>query len=198
MRLYANRTRVHGRMNAGLQPKQRGLVSRFTKPNVYPSYKPMRYLLYLLPLLLCLQSSLSAVENASHLRGINFFYMNIDNSFAAEVTAMERLDLSDIMELQLRRGEIELRSYIANKPELNVPLIELSIDTSNRVSTGQFDLVLRVRDHVTIDRNKDKTVATTFELRRSARADANEVDTIKAELRELMSEFIIIFRQENP
>jgi len=111
---------------------------------------------------------------------------------------MERLDLSDIMELQLRRGEIELRSFIANKPELNVPLIELSIDTSNRVSTGQFDLVLRVRDHVTIDRNKDKTVATTFELRRTARSDANEVDTIKAALRELMAEFVVIFRQENP
>lgn len=158
----------------------------------------MRYLLCLLPLFVCLQSSLSAAENASHLRGINFFYMNIDRSFATEVTAMERLDLSDIMELQLRRGDIELRSFIANKPELSVPLIELSIDSSNRVSTGQFDLVLRVRDHVTIDRNKEKTVATTFELSRTVSANANEVDTIKAELRELMSAFVMIFRQENP
>ena len=158
----------------------------------------MRYLIYLLPLFICFQSGLSATENASHLRGINFFYMNIDSSFAQEVTAMGRLDLSDIMELQLRRGDIELRSFIANKPELNVPLIELSIDTSNRVSTGQFDLELRVRDHVTIDRNKEKTVATTFELGRTARANANEIDTIKAELRELMSAFVMIFRQENP
>ena len=109
----------------------------------------MRHILCILSLFICLQSSLFAEENASHLRGINFLYMNIDSSFASEVTAMERLDLSDIMELQLRRGNIELRSFIANKPELNVPLIELSIDTSNRVSTGQFDLVLRVRDHVT-------------------------------------------------
>ena len=158
----------------------------------------MRNLFCILPLLVCLQTSLFASENASHLRGINFFYMNIDSSFATEVTAMERLDLSDIMELQLRRGDIELRSFIANKPELNVPLIELSIDTSNRVSTGQFDLLLRVRDYVTIDRNKEKTVATTFELGRKARANANEVNTIKAELRELMSAFVMIFRQENP
>ena len=157
----------------------------------------MRLILCILSLFICLQSSLFAEKNASHLRGINFLYMNIDNSFASEVTAMERLDLSDIMELQLRRGNIELRSFIANKPELNVPLIELSIDTSNRVSTGQFDLVLRVRDHVTIDRNKEKTVATTFELGRTARANANEIDTIKAELRELMSAFVMIFRQEN-
>ncbi len=157
----------------------------------------MRHIICILSLFICLQSSLLAEENASHLRGINFLYMNIDSSFASEVTAMERLDLSDIMELQLRRGNIELRSFIANKPELNVPLIELSIDTSNRVSTGQFDLVLRVRDHVTIDRNKEKTVATTFELGRTARANANEIDTIKAELRELMSAFVMIFRQEN-
>ena len=158
----------------------------------------MRHIICLISLLVCLESSLFSAENASHLRGINFFYMNIDSSFATEVTAMERLDLSDIMELQLRRGNIELRSFIANKPELNVPLIELSIDTSNRVSTGQFDLVLRVRDHVTIVRNKEKTVATTFELGRTARANANEIDTIKAELRELMSAFVMIFRQQNP
>ena len=158
----------------------------------------MRRLLCLLPLFLCLQLQVSGVENATHLQGINFLYMNIDTSFATEVTSTERLDLSDIMELQLRRGDIELRSFIANQPEINVPLIELSIDTSSRVESGQFDLVLRVRDHVTIDRNQEKTVATTFELRRTARADVNEVDTIKAELRELMSEFVAIFRQENP
>jgi hypothetical protein len=158
----------------------------------------MRYLLCLLPLFVCFQFPLAAAENATHLRGINFLYMNIDTSFATEVTAMERLDLSDIMELQLRRGEIELRSFITNKPDLSVPLIELSIDTSKRVATGQFDLILRIRDNVTIDRNKDKTVATTFELRRTARADVNEVDTIKAELRELMAEFVTIFRLQNP
>ena len=158
----------------------------------------MRFTLCILPLLICLQFSLFASENVSHLRGINFFYMNIDSLFATEVTAMERLDLSDIMELKIRRGDIELRSFIANKPELNVPLIELSIDTSNRVSTGQLDLLLLLRDHVTIDRNKEEMVATSFELGHTARANANEVNTIKAELRELMSDFVMIFCQENP
>ena len=74
----------------------------------------MRHIICIFSLFICLQSSLLAEENASHLRGINFLYMNIDSSFATEVTAMERLDLSDIMELQLRRGDIELRSFIAN------------------------------------------------------------------------------------
>ncbi len=158
----------------------------------------MRYLLLFIPLVVCSQLPLSAQENVSHLRGINFLYMNIDTSFATEVTASERMDLSDIMELQLRRGEVELRTYIANKPNLNVPLVELSIDTSDRVSSGNFDLVLKVRDHVTIDRNKEKTVATIFEMRRAARADVNEIDTMKAELRELMAEFVTVYRQQNP
>lgn len=158
----------------------------------------MRYLLLFIPLFVCSQLPLSAQENVSHLRGINFLYMNIDTSFATGVTASERMDLSDIMELQLRRSEVDLRTYIANKPGLNVSLVEFSIDTSNRVSSGNFDLVLKVRDHVTIDRNKEKTVATIFEMRRAARADVNEIDTMKAELRELMAEFVTVYRQQNP
>lgn len=162
----------------------------------------MRYLLLFISLLICSQFQLvaqdTAQSNTGHLRGINFLYMNIDSSFATEVTGSERMDLSDIMELQLRRGEIELRTYIANKPDLNVPLVELSIDSADRVSTGSFELVLRIRDHVTIDRNKEKTVATIFEIRRSARADVNEIDTMKSELRELMAEFVAVYRQQNP
>ncbi|MGJ8652636.1 MAG: hypothetical protein ACSHX8_05140 [Opitutaceae bacterium] len=158
----------------------------------------MRYLLLFIPLLVCSQFQLSAQEEASHLRGINFLYMSIDSSFATKVNASERMDLNDIMELQLRRGEVELRSYIANKPDLNVPLIELSIDSSDRASASSFDLVLRVRDHVTIVRNKEKTVATIYEMRRSVRAEVKDVDTMKAELRELMSEFVAIYRQQNP
>lgn len=145
-----------------------------------------------------LNTSHNGSHNTSHLRGIHFLYMNIDTSFATEVTSMERLDLSEIMELQLRRGNIDLRTYIANKPELNVPLVELSIDTASRAASGQFDLILRVRDHVTIDRNKEKTVATIFEMRRAARSDINEIDAMKSELRELMAEFVTIFRQQNP
>jgi hypothetical protein len=158
----------------------------------------MRYLLFSLFLFLSSHAALSAQDTASHLKGINFLYMNIDTTFATEVTAMERLDLSEIMELQLRRGDIDLRTYIANKPELNVPLVELSIDTASRAASGQFDLILRVRDHVTIDRNKEKTVATIFEMRRAARSDINEIDAMKSELRELMAEFVTIFRQHNP
>lgn len=124
--------------------------------------------------------------------------MRIDKTFDDEVTASERLDLSEIMELQLRRGAVSIRPFIANSPESCVPIVVLSIDTSDRLRTGEFDLVLRVQDHVTINRNQTEVVATTFELRRTGRAESDEVETIKRVLRELMAEFVDIYREQNP
>ena len=158
----------------------------------------MHYLFIILSIFYSSLAALVAQENPSHLRAINFLYMHIDTTLATEVTSTERLDLSEIMELQLRRGNIALRTYIANEPELNVPLIVLSIDTATKTSSGQFDLILRLHDHITIDRNREKTVATVFEMRRTARSDINEVDAMKAELRQLMADFVSIFHQQNP
>ena len=54
-------------------------------------------LFYLVPFLS--HAVLVAQENPSHLRAINYLYMHIDTTLAAEVTSTERLDLSEIMEL---------------------------------------------------------------------------------------------------
>ena len=35
-------------------------------------------------------------------------------------------------------------------------------------------------------------------MRRTARPDINEVDAMKAELRQLMADFVSIFHQQNP
>lgn len=160
----------------------------------------MRHLIYILGLLLLTIAPLHSAEKASyeHLHGIHFLYMQIDESLDKEITAMERLDLSDIMELQMRRREIDIRPFITNQPERCVPVVVLSIDTSDRLKTGEFDLVLQLRDRVTIKRNKSEVTATTFELRRTGRADSNEVATIKQVLRELMADFVDAFREQNP
>ena len=158
----------------------------------------MQHLFILLSIIFISHGLLSAQENPSHLRAINHLYMHIDTTLAVGVTSTERLDLSEIMELKLRRGNIELRTYIANEPELNVPLLELSIDTATRTSSRHFDLILRLRDHITIDRNREKTVATVFKMSRTERPDINEVDAMKAELRQLMADFVSIFHQQNP
>ncbi|MEC7274643.1 MAG: hypothetical protein VXU48_05305, partial [Verrucomicrobiota bacterium] len=158
----------------------------------------MQHLFILVSIIFASHAVLFAQENPSHLRAINYLYMHIDTALAAEVTSTERLDLIEIMELQLRRGNIGLRTYIANEPELNLPLLELSIDTVTRTSSGQFDLILRLSDHITIDRNREKTVATVFKMRRTARSDINEVDAMKAELRQFMADSVSILYHQNP
>ena len=112
----------------------------------------------------------------------------------------ERLDLNDIMELQLRRGKIDLNTYVLNQPEVNIPLIQLSIDTSSRIASGEFELIVQVRDFVTIDRNGEKTVATVYEMRRrgSSSSGSKQVEVIKAELRDMMGDFVATFREINP
>jgi hypothetical protein len=136
--------------------------------------------------------------DAAHLKEIDALYMNVDTSMATDIQSSERLDMNDIVELQLRRGAIDLSPYVVNQPEVNVPLIELSIDTSSRVASGEFELVLRLRDFVTIDRNREKTVATVFEIRRRGSSNSKHVEVIKAELRELMGDFVAAFREANP
>jgi len=119
---------------------------------------------------------------------------------ANDVKASERLDLNDIMELQLLRGKIDLNTYVINQPEVNIPLIKLSIDTSSRIASGEFELIVQIQDFVTIDRNGETTVATVYEMRRrgSASSGSKQVEVIKAELRDMMGDFVAVFREVNP
>lgn len=157
----------------------------------------MRHIL----LFLCaIQLSTANIEDAANLKGIRSLYMNVDTSLAKDIQSAKRLDLNDIMELQLRRGAINLNTYVMNQPDVNIPLVELTIDTSSRVAAGEYHLTLKVRDFVTIDRNGEKTVATVFEMHRSGStgSTSKQDEVIKAQLRDVMTDFIAIFREANP
>ncbi|CAA6679573.1 MULTISPECIES: hypothetical protein [unclassified Lentimonas] len=161
----------------------------------------MRRICLFLSFLLSVQFVAAANEaNSSHLKGIYSLYMTVDTSMATDIQLSERLDLNDIMELQLRRGDVDLNTYVLNQPEVNIPLVELSIDTSSRIASGEFELVVKVRDFVTIDRNGEKTVATVFEMRRrgSSSSGSKQVEVIKKELRDMMGDFVTTFREVNP
>jgi len=149
-----------------------------------------------LPLVLVAQNSED--EDASHLKGINYLYMNIDTSLAPEIAAGERMDISDIVELQLRRAHIALRPYVVNTPQSNVPLLEVSIKSVQTRGIDNYELILKVHDHVTIDRNKQQTIATIFEMRRENIPTSNDTDALKSKLRELMSDFVAAFTKQNP
>ena len=155
----------------------------------------------LLSFLISVQFAGAALEaRSAHLKGIHSLYMTVDTTIASDIKSSERLDLNDIMELQLRRGNVALNTYVLNQPEVNIPLIQLSIDTSSRIASGEFELILQVRDFVTIDRNGEKTVAAVFEMRRrgSSSSGSKQVDVIKAELRDMMVDFVTTFSEINP
>ena len=161
----------------------------------------MRRICLLISLLLSVQFAAAADDaNSAHLKGMYSLYMAVDTSMASDIQLSERLDLNDIMELQLRRGKVDLNTYVLNQPEVNIPLIQLSIDTSSRIASGEFELIVQVRDFVTIDRNGEKTVATIYEMRRrgSSSSGSKQVEVIKAELRDMMGDFVTTFREVNP
>ena len=163
-------------------------------------YLFMRRLFFLVSFLVSLQLSAIDMDKASHLKGIYSLYMTVNTTLAMEIESTERLDLNEIMELQLRRGDIDLNTYVVNRPEVNVPLVELLIDTSSHLDSGEFEMVLRVHDFVTIDRNGEQAVAVVFEMKRrgGSNSGARQVEAIKAELRNLMGDFVTTFREANP
>ncbi|PXA03279.1 hypothetical protein DDZ13_12700 [Coraliomargarita sinensis] len=135
---------------------------------------------------------------ASHLKGINYLYMNVDTSLAPRITSAERLDISDIVELQLRRADINLRPYVMNAPQTNVPLVEVSIKVAQSRSVDNYELTLKVFDYVTIDRNKQRTIATIYEMQRESVPTPDDLSSLKSKLRELMSDFVTAFEKQNP
>jgi hypothetical protein len=177
----------------------RASVSFYSPPNPILFMKQRICLLFVF--FLSAQFLVAADDaNSAHLRGMQSLYMTVDTSMATDIQLSERLDLNDIMELQLRRGQIQLNTYVLNQPEVNIPLIKLSIDTSSRIASGEFELIIQVLDFVTIDRNGEKTVATVYEMRRrgSSSSGSKQVEVIKAELRDMMADFVTTFREVNP
>jgi hypothetical protein len=153
-------------------------------------------LLLLLPIALLAQTPDDA--RATLLKGINHIYINVDTSLAPKITSSERLDINDIVELSLRRADIALRPYVVNAPESNVPLLEVSIKNAQSRGGDSYEINLRVHDYVTIDRNKERTIATIFEMSRETIPSAGDTGALKLKLRDLMADFVSVFSKQNP
>ncbi|MGB0257983.1 MAG: hypothetical protein ACPGES_04965 [Coraliomargarita sp.] len=139
-------------------------------------------------------------DNVDNLKGIDGIYWRVDSSYAQDITSSERMDLNDIVELQLRRGAITLRPFILNQPNQNIPLLQIEVSTISNKGPDQIQIALKVFDHAVIERNSQRTIAKTFELKRSTKAGSGseESDIIKSELREIMAEFVSLYKQANP
>jgi len=139
-------------------------------------------------------------DNVDNLKGMDGIYWRVDTSYAQDISSSERMDLNDIVELQLRRGAITLKPFILNQPNQNIPLLEITVQTVSSTGPDQVMISLKVLDYATIERNSQRTIAKTFELERSTKVNSSseEADIIKSELREIMAEFVSVYKQANP
>ena len=139
-------------------------------------------------------------DNVDNLKGMDGIYWRVDSSYAQGITSSERMDLNDIVELQLRRGAITLRPFVLNQPSQNIPLLQIDVSTISNTGPDQIEISLKMLDYATIERNSQRTIAKTFELSRSSKTSSGseEIDIIKSELREIMAEFVGLYKQANP
>lgn len=151
--------------------------------------------LFLLPLALFAQNA--GGDRAGLLKGITYLYMNVDTSLAPSITNSERMDISDIVELQLRRANIPLRQYVVNDPGSSVPLLEVTVKDARARGGDSYEIILRMHDYVTVDRNKERTTAVIYEMTRDTLPATDDIDSLKIKLRELMGDFVAIFQKHN-
>ncbi|MGJ3242688.1 MAG: hypothetical protein ACFE0O_07035 [Opitutales bacterium] len=110
-----------------------------------------------------------------------------------------RQDVSDLVELELRREGIPLRAFIANEPDRNYPLLEIVVDIQRQAGRNAFTLQLAVRDYVIIQRNDIVTTATTYGLSQSGSTSTELalLTEIKNQARSLMADFLNDYRAAN-
>ncbi len=140
-------------------------------------------------------------ENAGNLKGIDRLCVDVD----AETNSLEektfiKTELADLMELELRRANIQYREAVFNQPELNFPRITVKARIERRTTGVNYTLSLKIFDHATIKRNGKSIVAETYSRTKvfSKGGDASPIVDVKQEIREMTRQFVEDYRTANP
>jgi hypothetical protein len=151
----------------------------------------------LAPLSLIAQNPDARVENLTGLSGL---HMNVLTTGYQDTDLDLRQDISDLVELELRRAEIDIFEFVANEPEGNIPLLELIVDVERLSGRNTFSLRLSVQDYVIIRRNNIRITATVFEMERSGTTPSEDIlaREVKNTVRAIMADFTEAFREVNP
>ncbi|MDR2429444.1 MAG: hypothetical protein LBD14_00815 [Puniceicoccales bacterium] len=138
----------------------------------------------------------------SRLRGITHFYIEVTSTGGATGEGELRNELRDLIELELRRANITVRTLTPTDAADVTPVLHLNVRLDRTGGMGRPECVieLNVRDRVSIVRNKEQINATIFELRRPAGITVEQTFArdMKNRTRELMAEFIKGMKKNNP
>ncbi|MFW5883557.1 MAG: hypothetical protein ACOCVG_04240 [Verrucomicrobiota bacterium] len=154
---------------------------------------------FILPVAAGMPLVAAPLDQISHLEGLNGLHFNVLTTSFQDTDLELRRDLSDIVELELRRAKVPVFEFFSNEPAGNVPLVEVVLDVQ-RGARNSFTLRLELRDTVVIERNNIRITATTYATERSGttpNADALGSE-IKNTMRTMMAEFTDAYREVNP
>lgn len=140
-------------------------------------------------------------ENAGNLKGIDRLCVEVD----AETNSLEektfiKTELADLLELELRRANIQYREAVFNQPDLNYPRISVKARIERRTTGVNYTLTLKIVDHATIVRNGKKILAETYSRSKvfTKGGDASPIVDVKTEVRDLTRQFVEDYRTANP
>ena len=126
------------------------------------------------------------------LRGITFFFIDVNTSESRPEDADLRSEIRDTMELEMRRANIVPKPIEGLNPEASTPLLTIEVRLDRGLGRYNADVVLAVRDNATITRNKEAVLAQSYaqSKRANGTSDATLAREIKARSRELVQELL--------
>ena len=126
------------------------------------------------------------------LRGITFFFIDVNTSESRPEDADLRGEIRDSIELEMRRANIVPKAVEGLTPEATTPLLTIEVRLDRGLGRYNADVILAVRDNATITRYKDDVLAQSYA--QSKRAMGTSETTlnreVKARSRELVQELL--------
>jgi hypothetical protein len=140
-------------------------------------------------------------ESAGNLKGIDRLSVEVD----AETNSLEektfiKTELADLLELELRRANIQYREMVFNQPDLNFPRISVKARIDRRTTGVSYTISLKIVDHATIIRNGRRITAETYVRSKvfTKGGDASPIVDVKTEVRDMTRQFVEDYRSANP
>lgn len=126
------------------------------------------------------------------LRGITFFFIDVNTSESRPEDADLRTEIRDAMELEMRRANIVPRPVDGLTPETTTPLLTIEVRLDRGLGRYNADVILAVRDNATITRNKEAVLAQSYaQSKRAMGTSENTLNReIKARSRDLVQELL--------
>ena len=126
------------------------------------------------------------------LRGITFFFIDVNTSESRPEDADLRTEIRDAMELEMRRANIVPRPVDGLTPETTTPLLTIEVRLDRGLGRYNVDVILAVRDNATITRNKEAVLAQSYSQSKRAMgtSDTTLNREVKARSRELVQELL--------